>query len=80
MATTSEGQAARRRIFGRTVPQLVVWVVAAILLAVFTLENQAEVRVKFFLWAVQTRLVWALFVAGVLGFFVGAFRIKLGRR
>lgn len=80
MTEPTEDRARPRRIFGRTIPQIVTWLVAVALLAVFILQNQALVRVEFLVWTVETRLVWALFVAAVLGFIVGAFRLRPSRR
>jgi uncharacterized integral membrane protein len=54
-------------------------VVLLLLFALFVLENARTVRIRFLLFDTDTRLAWALLLAGVLGFLIGMVTTRLQR-
>ena len=55
----------------REAVRLLPLVVAAALLVLFVTENTRTVRVTFLFWKASTSLIWALILAGALGFVAG---------
>ncbi len=59
--------------------QLVASAVVLALLVLFVAENFAVVEVRLIVWRMETRLAWALLVAGALGFAAGWLLPRLRR-
>ncbi len=55
----------------RWTPRLVAWAAVLVLLVVFVAENFEVVEVRLIFWRIETRLAWALLIAGLLGVAVG---------
>jgi uncharacterized integral membrane protein len=63
--------AGRSRISNRTIARLVGAGVALVAFLVFVFQNGDTVPIRFFFWEANTRLAWALILAGILGVVIG---------
>jgi uncharacterized integral membrane protein len=59
--------------------RLIAFAVVAMLLVGFVAQNFVTVEVRLLLWRVESRLAWALLLAGALGFILGLLAPRLRR-
>lgn len=71
MSVQSNGGDQRPGFLRREARRLIPLVGAAVLFVLFMIENSRSVRVTFLFWRVNTSLIWALLLAGALGFVSG---------
>jgi uncharacterized integral membrane protein len=60
--------------------RLVLGALVSLVLVLFIADNFVTVEVRLIFWSTQTRLAWALLIAGGLGFLAGVLLPTLGRR
>ena len=65
---------------GRHSTQFWVAVVAIVVAAIFLLQNSQEVTVDFIFASTETPLIFALLLAGLLGFIIGLVLPRFRRR
>lgn len=65
------------RISPSTWIRIAIAVVAAILLAIFIVQNSSTVEIDFIFGTVETRLVWALLLSAGLGLLIGVLAPRL---
>lgn len=69
----------RSRPSNRTIARIAGIVVLVLAFVFFVLQNERTVHVRFLFWQADTRLAWALILAGALGFLIGVFLPRLRR-
>lgn len=60
--------------------RLVLGALISLILVLFIADNFVTVEVRLIFWSTQTRLAWALLIAGGLGFLAGLLVPSLTRR
>ncbi len=75
----SDTDMARPRLSVRAYLRIGIAIALLLMFTLFVLENARTVRVRFILVDVDTRLAWALILAGVLGFLLGLVMPRLRR-